>query len=50
MDAQLGLRDWLESQGHEFIVSDDKEGPSSAFQKHLADVSSTLLFSLLMRS
>lgn len=23
----LGIRDWLESQGHQYIVTDDKEGP-----------------------
>ena len=22
----LGIRNWLESQGHEYIVTDDKEG------------------------
>ncbi|GJE88600.1 NAD-dependent formate dehydrogenase [Phanerochaete sordida] len=36
-ENQLGIREWLESQGHEYIVSEDKEGPDSAFQKHLAD-------------
>ena len=35
---QLGLREWLEGQGHEFIVTDDKEGPSSVFQQHIKDV------------
>ncbi|KAI0949611.1 formate dehydrogenase (NAD+) [Taiwanofungus camphoratus] len=37
VENQLGLRQWLESQGHEFIVSDSKEGPDSDFQKHIAD-------------
>lgn len=23
----LGIRDWLESKGHQYIVTDDKEGP-----------------------
>lgn len=36
-ENQLGIREWLESQGHEYIVSEDKEGPNSDFQKHLAD-------------
>jgi formate dehydrogenase len=36
---QLGLRKWLESQGHEFVVTSDKEGSESAFQKHITDVS-----------
>jgi len=37
VENELGLRPWLESQGHEYIVSDDKEGPNSVFQKHLED-------------
>ncbi|EPT05010.1 hypothetical protein FOMPIDRAFT_1039841 [Fomitopsis schrenkii] len=36
-ENQLGIRDWLESQGHELIVSDDKEGPGSIFQQHILD-------------
>ena len=37
VENKLGLKDWLESQGHEFIVTDDKEGPNSEFQKHIKD-------------
>ncbi|PIL36458.1 hypothetical protein GSI_00147 [Ganoderma sinense ZZ0214-1] len=37
IENQLGLRPWLESQGHELIATDDKEGPNSVFQKHLKD-------------
>jgi len=37
VENELGLRSWLESQGHEFIVSDDKEGPDSVFQKNIVD-------------
>ncbi|TBU29153.1 NAD-dependent formate dehydrogenase [Dichomitus squalens] len=37
IENQLGIRSWLESQGHEFIVTDDKEGPNSVFQQHLKD-------------
>ncbi|THH29201.1 hypothetical protein EUX98_g4987 [Antrodiella citrinella] len=37
VENQLGIREWLESQGHEFVVTDDKEGPDSAFQKHIVD-------------
>jgi formate dehydrogenase len=33
----LGLRPWLESLGHEYVVSSSKEGASSDFQKHLKD-------------
>ena len=36
--TQLGLRPWLESQGHEYLVSDDKEGPESFLQKNISDV------------
>jgi formate dehydrogenase len=35
---QLGLRKWLEEQGHELVVTHDKEGSESVFQKHLVDV------------
>lgn len=27
-ERALGIRDWLESQGHKYIVTDDKEGPN----------------------
>jgi formate dehydrogenase len=37
VENQLGISEWLKSQGHELIVSDDKEGPGSDFQKHLVD-------------
>ncbi|KAI0630952.1 NAD-dependent formate dehydrogenase [Trametes polyzona] len=37
VENQLGIRDWLESQGHEYIVTDDKEGPNSVFQKEIKD-------------
>ncbi|KAH9886014.1 NAD-dependent formate dehydrogenase [Cubamyces lactineus] len=37
VENQLGIREWLESQGHEYIVTDDKEGPNSVFQKNLKD-------------
>lgn len=33
----LGLKNWLESQGHEFIVTADKDGPNSVFEKELPD-------------
>ncbi|KAJ3494082.1 hypothetical protein NLJ89_g10884 [Agrocybe chaxingu] len=35
--SSLGIQQWLESQGHEFIVSSSKEGPDSDFQKHIVD-------------
>ncbi|CCM00499.1 uncharacterized protein FIBRA_02533 [Fibroporia radiculosa] len=37
VENELGLRSWLESQGHEFIVSDDKEGPNSVLSQHIKD-------------
>lgn len=27
VEGALGIREWLESQGHQYIVTDDKEGP-----------------------
>jgi formate dehydrogenase len=33
----LGLRAWLEGEGHEFIVTSDKDGPDSEFERELAD-------------
>lgn len=27
VENALGIRNWLESQGHQYIVTDDKEGP-----------------------
>jgi formate dehydrogenase len=37
VENKLGLEKWLTSRGHEFIVSSDKEGPNSDFEKHIAD-------------
>nr|BAO31932.1 formate dehydrogenase [Grifola frondosa] len=37
IENQLGLRPWLESLGHEYIVTEDKEGLDSEFQKHIVD-------------
>ncbi|KIY49087.1 NAD-dependent formate dehydrogenase [Fistulina hepatica ATCC 64428] len=36
-ENSLGLKAWLNSLGHEFVVSDDKEGSNSDFQKHITD-------------
>ncbi|EKM80665.1 hypothetical protein AGABI1DRAFT_83641 [Agaricus bisporus var. burnettii JB137-S8] len=33
----LGIGPWLESLGHEFVVSSSKEGANSDFQKHIVD-------------
>jgi formate dehydrogenase len=37
VSGELGLRPYLESLGHELIVTSDKEGPNSEFEKHLPD-------------
>merc|ERR1712072_48672 len=36
-ENQLGIKQWLESQGHQLVVTDDKEGPNSVFQKEVVD-------------
>lgn len=33
----LGLRRWLESGGHRFIVTSDKDGSDSEFERHLPE-------------
>ena len=33
----LGLRKYLESAGHEFVVTSSKDGPDSVFERELAD-------------
>ncbi len=33
----LGLREFLEGQGHRFVVTSDKDGPDSVFEKELHD-------------
>jgi formate dehydrogenase len=37
VSGELGLRKYLEDHGHELIVTSDKEGQDSIFEKHLAD-------------
>ena len=37
VSGELGLRPFLESLGHTLIVTSDKEGPNSVFDKHLVD-------------
>ena len=36
-ENELGLRKWIEEQGHELVTTSDKEGENSAFDKHLVD-------------
>ncbi|GFZ46977.1 formate dehydrogenase, partial [Saitozyma sp. JCM 24511] len=37
VENKLGMEGWLREGGHEFIVTDDKEGPNSVFQQNIAD-------------
>lgn len=37
VSGELGLRPYLESQGHTFIVTSDKDGPDSRLEKELPD-------------
>jgi len=37
VSGELGLRKFLESQGHTFVVTSDKDGPNSVFERELAD-------------
>ncbi|MGH3952546.1 MAG: NAD-dependent formate dehydrogenase [Mycobacterium sp.] len=37
VSGELGLRRYLEGQGHELVVTSDKDGPDSVFEKELPD-------------
>lgn len=37
VSGELGLRKYLEGQGHTFVVTSDKEGPDSVFERELPD-------------
>ncbi|KAH8918799.1 hypothetical protein BT69DRAFT_1322587 [Atractiella rhizophila] len=37
IENKLGLEEWIKSQGHELIVTDDKEGENSVFQKEIVE-------------
>jgi formate dehydrogenase len=37
VSGELGLRKYLESQGHTFIVTSDKDGPNSVLERELPD-------------
>ena len=37
VSGELGLRKFLESEGHTLVVTSDKDGPDSVFEKELAD-------------
>src|SRR6201991_3203561 len=37
VSGELGLRPFLQRLGHELVVTSDKDGPDSEFERHLAD-------------
>jgi len=37
VSGELGLRKFLEAQGHTFVVTSDKDGPNSVFERELVD-------------
>jgi formate dehydrogenase len=37
VSGELGLRSYLEAAGHELVVTSDKDGADSEFERHLAD-------------
>ncbi len=37
VSGELGLRKFLEERGHTFVVTSDKDGPNSVFEKELVD-------------
>lgn len=38
VENSLGIKEWLESKGHQYIVTDDKEGPNCELEKHIPDL------------
>ena len=36
-ENELGLRKWIESQGHELVTTSDKDGENSELDKHIVD-------------
>ncbi|XP_073060330.1 formate dehydrogenase, mitochondrial [Primulina eburnea] len=38
VENALGIREWLESKGHRYIVTSDKDGPDSELEKHIPDL------------
>ena len=37
IENELGIRQWLESQGHTYVTTSDKEGANSTFDKEIVD-------------
>ncbi|KAL8475491.1 hypothetical protein ACS0TY_028226 [Phlomoides rotata] len=38
VENALGIREWLESQGHQYVVTADKDGPQCELEKHIPDL------------
>ena len=36
-ENELGIRKWLEDQGHTLVTTSDKDGENSTFDKELVD-------------
>lgn len=36
-ENELGIRSWLESQGHTLVTTSDKDGENSKFDQELVD-------------
>lgn len=36
-ENELGIRKWLEDQGHTLVTTSDKEGENSVFEKEMVD-------------
>lgn len=36
-ENELGLRKWLEDQGHQLVTTSDKDGANSTFDRELVD-------------
>jgi formate dehydrogenase len=37
VSGELGLREFLEAEGHTLVVTSDKDGPDSEFERELVD-------------
>ena len=46
VENELGLRQFLEERGHTYVVTADKEGEGSEFDKHLVDADVVCILTL----
>ena len=42
MSGELGLRKYLEANGHAFVVTSDKDGSGSRFERELPDADAVI--------